>query len=178
MKTLLVVLSLLSSLVFASNPTDIKTKYGTWVNVKIIDSTDTYYKILTSKGYRTVNLDAIVKIELSSFDTTIQSQFIESNLPDETKLIVNESAIKNISYEQPYLPLLAVSAVFIFEAYNKFENISDLEKRYPDQGNSEKTRNLVGGILYSVAAIAVTIFSFQKVKVTVTNNSVGLSYNF
>ena len=80
-------------------------------------------------------------------------------------------------YEQPYLPLLAVSAALAYQTYDYIKKASEVTG--DDEKSKEiKTRYIVGGIVFGAAAIINTIFALKKVKVTGTNNSIGLSYNF
>jgi hypothetical protein len=92
-------------------------------------------------------------------------------------------------YEQPYLPLLSVSAVLLALTWDSFASASDIQKSIDSfksidsdfdssELESSKGRKQIIGITCLVAAVITTIFAFKSVEVKTDLNSISMSYRF
>ena len=92
-------------------------------------------------------------------------------------------------YGQPYLPLLAISAVFLALTWDSFASASDIQKSIDDfraidnnfdssELESSKTRKQIIGVTCLAAAGLITVFAFKKVEIKTDLNSISMSYRF
>lgn len=172
MKLIISIVVILTVSIFANNPTDIKTNFGIWKNVQIIDSTDTYYIVKTSEGNRRVYKDAIIKIYYSSYDSTKESSLILDKFEN-----TNINYETDPQYEYPNLPMLSLSAALFYLSYDFYDNGSKINGDLNPSAKSEKTKYMVGGTIFLIAGIVNTVFSLKSVRVYGDGNRIGLSYN-
>lgn len=93
-------------------------------------------------------------------------------------------------YEQPYIPLLAISIVSFVLAWDSFSSASDIQKEIDSLNKfvsnkadvseleTSKTRKSIVGVTCFVAGVITALFSFKSVEVKTTLQSISLSYRF
>jgi len=92
-------------------------------------------------------------------------------------------------YEQPYIPLLAISVASFALAWNSFSDASNIQKAIDFQKRlnknfdsseleSSKSRKSIVGITCLIAGVITTLFSFKSVEVKTNLQTFSLSYQF
>lgn len=150
-----------------------------------------------SNGYAALvgDIDETNYQSLNTYQTRAQKQTIGIwklgvLSPQMTSPNILKSIDQNVKiYEQPFLPLLSVSAVLLVLTWDSFDSASDIQKTIDDfkvldsdydssDLESSKVRKQVLGITCLVASVVTTIFAFKSVEVKTDLNSISVSYRF
>ncbi|NQV16203.1 hypothetical protein HQ531_12150 [bacterium] len=185
---------------------DIRFKSGQILqNCVVVDTVGTRLRIESIDGFRTYPLhtiDSVIKSPVIETQPTVLIG-VDSSLAlnkkyerSETKQAIRSSMLaqnqfKNYKYPNAYL--LPISAIGLGLAWDYFSEYGDIKKTikdlkkdakplniYVDTSDLEdqRTRKLVLGVTFLTAGVINSVFALQRVEVSATNNSIGLSYNF
>jgi hypothetical protein len=185
---------------------DIQLRNGqTLKNCLVVDTIGTRIIVNTSEGQKSIpltSIEKIIKSELNSSQPTYilnadgsTKALTQASKTDESHIQITTKSdyFTERKYSYPKIFLLPISAITFGLAWDYFSQVGDIQdvidynnksaelsKTQVDNSKleSQKSRKTVLGITFLVAGIVNAVFAFERVEVTSTSNSVGLSYKF
>lgn len=173
-RSILFIITILLSISPFIHADDIYFKNGNILrNVKITDSTDTYYTVQTSAKITTLTKSSIIKIDIKPItDPFVSLMITRDGVERLESWEFQPMALKTEKKEFPNIMLLPAAISFGVLAADYF----DASSTVPD--TNKKSKYTAYGILFSISAITVLLYSLKNVSVASDGKSISLSYNF